>query len=110
MTTEPKDGMSGRPHLDVIDVLRFEQAKGSLYIPKPIATIIGAVTILPNRRYILMVTSAAITFKLSVGGTGAADGTDMSWPVLVPLIFDSGSFDTFHADSVNGMLQEISLT
>ena len=96
-----------RPHLDTIDVVRFAKAADG-ETPAPIATIDGAVGITPGRRYMLMVITTGITFKLSVGGTGAAIAGDMDWPINTPFIFDSGEFNTFHADGTTGKLLELS--
>ena len=97
------------PYLDTVDVVRF--VKDATVSPvrniAPIATANGAVSIKPYKRYLLIVATTAIRFKLSVAGTGAAAGTDTLWPPNTPLVFDSEEFDTFHADGVTGTLTEL---
>lgn len=107
MTTELKNRVT--PYLDVVDVVRFKPDKTATPVRNtaPIATANGAVKIKPRTRYLLIVDTTAIRFKLSIAGTGAAAATDTLWPPNTPLVFDSETFDTFHANGTTGTLTEL---
>lgn len=101
------------PLMDVDQVVRFAENVAAGRTMAPIATVNGAVAIKPGTKYMLVVITTSLHFKLNKSdGPDAANAVsagDMLIPLNTIFYFFSGENDQFVADQTTGVLMQLAL-